>query len=221
MRPQNSSRIVDPRSSVRSVLVSASGSLPNVAQAFQPVLPKTGSDALPRLLRRILPLALAACLALGLTIPAAADGAVPDESMRRAHSALRELDRFLDHHPLLENDLRLDPRLVADRDYLGKNSELQSFLAGNPGVIGALQLEPRHFLHRALIREASVPLRYADVAQLDPFFAVQPAIEREIVENPARIRDRAYVNLHPELGDFLAQHPLFDRVFQPEPSDNR
>jgi hypothetical protein len=122
---------------------------------------------------------------------------------------------------LLENDLRRDPELVADRHYLEKTPELQSFLAGNSGVIEGLRMEPRHLLYRALMREASVPLRYAEVAQLDPFFAAQPAIEREIVENPARIRDRDYLNLHPMLGDFLAQHPLLGRVFQPEPSEKR
>ena len=105
---------------------------------------------------------------------------------------------------MLEDDLRLDPGLVAAPDYLGKHAELQSFLDNNPGVVRALQLEPRHFLHRALMREADAPLKYAEVAQLDPFFAAEPAIERD------------YLILHPSLGDFLAQHPLLNRVFEPE-----
>lgn len=175
----------------------------------------------PCLFLRIVSLALAAWLAVSLAPPLAADDAAPSQSLGCAHRALRELDRFLDHHPLLENDLRLDPKLVADRHFLEKNSELKSFLADNPGVIGALQMEPRHLLHRALIRQASVPLRYAELAQFDPFLAAQPAIERDIAENPARIHDRDYLNLHPALVDFLAQHPLLGRVFQPEPSDKR
>ena len=81
----------------------------------------------------------------------------------------------------------------------------------------ALQMEPRHLLHRALIREANAPLRFAEVAQLDPFFAEQPAIEREIVENPARICDRDYLKLHPALVDFLVQHPVLNRVLLPQP----
>jgi hypothetical protein len=175
----------------------------------------------PCLFPRIALLAIAALLAVRSIPPAAAETSVRDESLHKAHRLLRELDQFLDHHPLLENDLRRDPKLVADPHYLEKNSELQGFLAASPDVIRALQMEPRHFLHRALIREANAPLKYAEVAQLDPFFAAQPAIEREIVENPARIRDRDYLNLHPVLGDLLVQHPLLNRVFQPKPSDER
>ena len=46
--------------------------------------------------------------------------------------------------------------------------------------------------------------------------AAEPAIERQIVEDPTRIRDRDYLILHPSLDDFLAQHPLLNRVFEPE-----
>jgi hypothetical protein len=164
---------------------------------------------------RIALLAIAASLATGCISFAAAETAAPDEPLHKAHRLLRELDRFLDHHPLLENDLRLDPRRAIDPVYLSKDPDLQSFLADNPDVIQALQMEPRHFLHRALIREANAPLRYSDIAQLDPFFEAQPAIEREIVANPSRIRDRDYLGLHPPLRDFLTQHSLLCRVFQP------
>jgi hypothetical protein len=166
--------------------------------------------------RQIVPLGLVACLAIGSISLVAADATIATDSLRQAHRLLRELDRFLDHNPLLEDDLRFDPGLVAAPDYLGKHAELQSFLDNNPGVVRALQLEPRHFLHRALMREADAPLKYAEVAQLDPFFAAEPAIERQIVEDPTRIRDRDYLILHPSLDDFLAQHPLLNRVFEPE-----
>jgi hypothetical protein len=172
----------------------------------------------PRFSLRIALLGLAACLSLGLAAPAVADTAVPDESLHQAHRLLRELDRFLDHHPLLENDLRRNPSLLADRQYLGEKPELQNFLTVNAGVIRALQMEPRHFLHRALLRQANAPLKYSEVSQLDPFLSEQPAIERDLIEDPARIQEPAYLKLHPPLGDFLAQHPLLFRVFPPEPA---
>jgi hypothetical protein len=161
---------------------------------------------------------MALCLAAGLTPVVVADGAVPDETLQHAHRLLRELDRFLDHHPLLENDLRLDTSLSADRHFLCENPDLRNFLTINPDIVRALEMEPLHLLHRALIREANAPLKYSEVAQLDPLFSANPVIERDLIEKPERIRDRDYLNLHPLLGDFLSQHPLLSRVFQPEPT---
>jgi len=167
--------------------------------------------------RPLVPLVMAGCLTIGPSVLLFAGAAAPGESLRQAHRILRALDRFLDHHPLLENDLRLDPQLVGDAGYCAKNPALADFVAGNPGVIPALQMEPRHFLHRALIREAGAPLRHAEVAQLDSFFAAEPAIERQIIDDPARIRDPDYLRLHAPLSDFLAQHPLLNSVFRPDP----
>jgi hypothetical protein len=170
-------------------------------------------------LLRVALLGLAGCLSVRLPAFAAADDAMEEIALHQAHRLLRQLDRFLDHHPLMENDLRLEPKVMTDRQYLGGHPDLQAFLAANPDIVRTLQLEPRHFLHRALLREASVPLKYSEVAQLDPFFETHPAIEREIVQNPAHIRDREYLRLHPALADYLVQRPLLNRVFQPEPTD--
>jgi hypothetical protein len=174
----------------------------------------------PRLLGffgwRIALLAIAAGLPASVVSLEAVDATIPNETRHQAHRLLRELDRFLDHHPLLENDLRRDPKLVDDGDFLVKNPELQGFLEANPGVVPALQVEPRHFLHRALLREAGTCLRFGEVAQLDAFFATQPAIEREIVDSPGRIRERDFLDRHPALSDFLIQHPLLDRAFLPD-----
>jgi hypothetical protein len=174
----------------------------------------------PRLLRfvgwRISLLTITAGLTASDVSLVAADATVPNETRHQAHRLLRELDRFLDHHPLLENDLRRDLTLIADRDCLAKNPPLRAFLDSNPGVIPALQLEPRHFLHRALLREANTPLRFGDVAQLDPFLVTQPAIEQEIVDNPSRIHERVFLDRHPALSDFLIEHPLLNRAFLPD-----
>jgi len=167
---------------------------------------------------RIALLAMAAGATMGPVALAAAEATVPNEARNQAHRLLRELDRFLDHHPLLENDLRLNPQLAVDGDYLGRNTELRSFLAANPDVIQALEIEPRHFLRRALIREANFPLRFVEVAQLDPLWAAQPAIEKDLVEHPERIRDRDYLDRHPALNDFLVQHSALYRAFLPEPA---
>jgi hypothetical protein len=144
------------------------------------------------------------------TPPAAAPRPDALSAQRRA---LREFDRFLDHHPLLEDQLRLQPRLIADGDFLAKNSDLRDFLHENPNTADGLKSYPRYFLNRALLRQASAPLSFADLACLKPLFLQQPPLEQSLTRNPELIRDPTFLNSHAALRDCLLQHPALARVF--------
>lgn len=129
--------------------------------------------------------------------------------------ALREFDRFLDHHPLLEDDLRLTPRLVTDATYLNENPELKEFLDAHPHTLTGLKMFPRYFLYRALIRQANGPLRYVEIAQIKELLDKNPAIERALLEKPQRIREPIFLHDHAAFQAFLVQHPTLGRVFLP------
>lgn len=168
--------------------------------------------------------ALRVAMALGgacVALPAAQadDPAAASPSAHQEHSearlALRELDRFLDHHPLIEADLRLNPALVGDANYLRSNPDLRDFLRGNSGVQSGLQIYPRYFLFRALLRQASAPLRFADIAPLKELLDRQPEIEARLVANPGLIRDAAFLAAHSALQEFLRRNPALERVFLP------
>jgi hypothetical protein len=128
---------------------------------------------------------------------------------------LRELDRFLDHHPLIESDLRVDPSLLENQGYLKKNPALHQFLLTNPELGAALQTVPRHFLHRALRREANVPIKWSEVAQLDAFLDQHPAIEQQLVRRPALILKPDFLAAETQLREFLVQHDALARGFLP------
>jgi hypothetical protein len=140
--------------------------------------------------------------------------AIPDQQ-RATYELLRELDRFCDHHPLTENDLRVRPFLLENAAYLGKNPALRQFVAANPDVGTALKSAPRHFLHRALRREANAPLTWSEVAQLDAFLNQYPAIEQQLVGNPALIRSHQFLEARPRLREFLEQNAVLARGFLP------
>jgi hypothetical protein len=93
---------------------------------------------------------------------------------------------------------------------------LREFLAGNPAAVSALALEPRHFLRRALMLQASAPIRWAEIAQLDLLFDPQPELERELERRPELIHDAEFLRTHVILREFLVQHPSLARVFLPE-----
>ena len=61
---------------------------------------------------------------------------------------LRSFDGFLDTHHEIAKDLRKDPTLVDNADYLAKHPELQAYLNNHPGVRGELKEHPRYFMRR-------------------------------------------------------------------------
>jgi hypothetical protein len=157
-----------------------------------------------------------AALLLACTVAAAQTPAVPDDAIEQRR-ALRELDRFLDHHPLLEDELRLSPALRTDARFLAANPDLRGFLATLPDLSAALQTYPRYFLYRALLREALAPLKHSEIALLGELLDKEPALERSLIRRPAAIRDAPFLAAHPSLRDFLQAHPPLDRVFLPTP----
>ena len=133
--------------------------------------------------------------------------------------ALREFDRFLDHHPLMEDDLRLNPSQRTDRGFLERNPGLRQFFDANPDVLKGLKAYPRYFVYRALIREANVPLRFAQIARLGEVLDERSGLEKVLARNPESIRDPAFLAGHERLRDFLIRHPDLGRVFL-SPNEN-
>ncbi len=132
-------------------------------------------------------------------------------------AALREFDRFLDHHPVMEGRLRLDPKLAADNAFLELNPELHNFLGANPKVTEGLKLYPLYYLNRALLRQASVPLSFSELARLRKLFQQDPKLEKTLTRNPEAIRDQGFLDSHPPLRTCLAQHPALASAFLPQP----
>jgi hypothetical protein len=139
----------------------------------------------------------------------------PPNSPPEARRALREFDRFLDHHPLLEEQLRLNAPLIESRAFLERNAELRDFLRTNPNVAEGLRIYPRYFLNRALLRQANAPVPFQEFAPLKELFQQQPKLERALTENPALIRDPAFLESNPALRAVLLQHAALARVFLP------
>lgn len=137
---------------------------------------------------------------------------VPPEVLAARH-ALREFDRFLDHHPVVEDDLRLNPSFVGNEDYLKKNPELRGFLSTNPSVHDALKRYSHYFVYRALLRQVSLPVRYSDIAALNEVFQSEPALERALARTPEAILDPVFLHVHPALRATLASHPKLAEAY--------
>ena len=146
--------------------------------------------------------------------PAPSPSPLPN-SLPMVQRGLREFDRFLDHHPLLEDQLRLNPALTTDRSFLEKTPELRDFVRANPIVAEGLRVYPRYFLNRALLREADAPLSFTELAPFRDLFQRLPKLEQELTRNPELVRDSTFLESHAELQECFIQHPALGRVFAP------
>jgi hypothetical protein len=146
---------------------------------------------------------------------APAPAAAPPNSVPALRRALREFDRFLDHHPLLEDQLRLDPQLATSAAYLEKHPELRDLLQANPNITEGLKLYPRYFLYRALMRQASAPVSFSRLAPFKDLFQAHPGLEQALTQNPESVCNPVFLKSHPALLDFLNANPALARVFLP------
>ena len=61
---------------------------------------------------------------------------------------LQKFDKFLDKHRNIESDLRTNPGLVNDAQYLSSHKDLEKFLRKNPKITADLSSNPNYFMNR-------------------------------------------------------------------------
>lgn len=66
----------------------------------------------------------------------------------RREGALKNQDEFLDSHQNIDNDLRKDPRLIDNKDYVRNHPELQTYLHDHPNIRHEWREHPRNEMHR-------------------------------------------------------------------------
>ena len=121
---------------------------------------------------------------------------------------LRNFDRFLDSHPAIAKDLKGNPNLVNDANYLSQHPELKEFLNNHPGVREEIKENPKGFMNReARFERSGGDVTRGELKNFDGFLDKHPEIDEQLRKNPGLINDPKYVNDHPELKEFLENHP--------------
>ena len=78
----------------------------------------------------VLVLLLVFCVSSSMTIDAASEYQAGNDHS----SELKDFDKFLEEHAAILPDLKRDPSLIADPDYLARHPELDEFLRTHPGL---------------------------------------------------------------------------------------
>ena len=140
---------------------------------------------------------------------------------------LASFDRFLDNHPEIAEQLRRDPSLVKNEDFVRDHRDLQEYLQQHPAVREEISEDPGRFLHQEWRFDRHEDMRDGDkgdndrrdsdgrdndtrireLASWDRFMDDHPEIAEQLRKDPSLVRNQEFVEKHPALQEYLQQHP--------------
>jgi hypothetical protein len=126
---------------------------------------------------------------------------------------LAVFDAFLDGHPDIAEQLRKNPTLADNRDFLQDHPVLQQFLQDHPGVREQMAQDPRIFMRK------DDHLNDRELASLDTFLNSHPEIAEQLRKNPTLADNKGFLQNHPALEQFLQEHPAIQMQFTQDPQD--
>src|SRR5215470_630929 len=146
-------------------------------------------------------LSLAGLLWIGF--PASAQSAQPRDQDTTLHE-IGSFDSFLDGHPEIAEQLRKDPALVNDQQFVKNHAALQQYLQQHPGVQEEISENPSQFMHeeRSFDRQET----RKELTNFDRFLDSHPEIAEQLRKHPSLVNDKRFVKEHPALQEFLQQH---------------
>ena len=150
----------------------------------------------------------------------------PDKDRNRGdvtRGELANMDSFVDRHPEIAEQLRKNPALINNKEFVEGHPALQEFLANHPGVREEYKENPSQFMAREQNfdrREDKLDpdMTRGELANMDHFMDGHPEIAEQLRKNPALIDNKDFVVGHPALQEFLANHPGVREEYKENPS---
>jgi phosphoserine phosphatase len=139
---------------------------------------------------------------------------------------LASFDRFMDGHPEIAEQLRRDPSLVRNEDFVRDHRDLQEYLQQHPEVREEIRENPDRFMRqeqrfdrREDRRDLDRPEGRRDndrrdndttreeLASFDRFMDGHPEIAEQLRRDPSLVKNEDFVRNHRDLQQYLQQHP--------------
>ena len=145
-----------------------------------------------------------------------------DENVTRRQ--LAGFDNFLDSHPEVAEQLRKDPSLVNNQEFVERHGELQQYLQQHPEVREELSQNPNGFMRqeqrfdRREDQSRDRDVTRGELANMDRFMDSHPEIAEQLRKDPSLVNDKKFVGNHPALQQFLAEHPGVREEYKENPN---
>jgi hypothetical protein len=123
-----------------------------------------------------------------------------------------QFDRFLDTHREIAEQLRKNPSLADNQQFVQNHPALQNYLQDNPGVRDQIAQNPNAFMQQEDRLDAGQHWNDRDathqhMASFGEFLGGHSDIAHDVSKNPSVVKNREYVQNHPELDSYLSAHP--------------
>jgi phage-related protein len=144
-----------------------------------------------------------------------------DDATRRQ---LASFDNFLDSHPEVAEQLRKDPSLINDREFVEGRGDLKQYLQEHPEVREELSQNPNRFMRqeerfdRREDHGRDNDVTRHELAEMDRFMDSHPEIAEQLRKDPSLVNNKQFVQNHPELQKFLADHPGVREEYKENPN---
>jgi phage-related protein len=127
------------------------------------------------------------------------------------------MDRFLDSHPEISEQLQKDPSLIKNQQFVTKHPELQEFLQSHPGVREEFRENPDAFMRQEQRFERHEDFDAQGIRDRDmgrgervsfgQFLSIHSGLGQQLSKDPSLVNNKEWLESHPELGEFLKAHP--------------
>jgi translation initiation factor 2 beta subunit (eIF-2beta)/eIF-5 len=143
--------------------------------------------------------------------PAQDPGLVQDRDRDINRPEIDNFNRFLDSHPEIAEQLRRDPSLVDNRDFVKNHPALETYLRDHPAVRDELKAHPDAFMHaedRLDRRENNGNgINRQEVDNFNRFLDNHHEIADQLRRDPSLVDNREFLQNHPDLETYLRDHP--------------
>src|SRR5580692_9484075 len=166
---------------------------------------------------------------ISLSVPAALHAAPvqyqnQSQNAQPAHDSditrqeLARFDEFLDSHREIAEQIRQNPSLVNNDQFVKNHPALQTFMQEHPGVREELKENPNAFMHEEARYDRREDQRmHEERVHFNQFLDSHREIAEQLRKNPKLINDETYVKGHPELQTYLQDHPEFRETVRKDP----
>jgi hypothetical protein len=144
-------------------------------------------------------------------------GPYPPDDITRNDVA--QMDRFLDDHREIAEQLRRDPSLINDQKWVAAHPALQDFLHNNPQIAQAFKADPNLFIHDAERYNQRDDISRRDVVEMNRFLDTHPEIAEQLRRDPRLVDNPQWVEAHPQLHEFLQSHPQLTAALRANPKE--
>jgi len=134
---------------------------------------------------------------------------------------LSRFDQFLDSHREIAEQLRKDPSLANNAQFLKSHPALQTYLQDHPGISSQLRNDPNQFMReekRYDRREDNWEARRQESARFDQFLDSHKAVVSQVRKDPSLVSNAKFLADHPELREYLQSHPQTKEAIQQDPN---